>query len=289
MASRKKHRPYLLSSSRPCNVKSLPLLSSRTTRATVRTYHTLKKQLSVALAKGDNVKAERLQIQMEDLGGIRKYQQASIQGQSAERGGDTSKVLMEWLRDFSNKSATEGGRTGKPTLLEIGALRTDNACSKSGIFDVERIDLNSQHPDIKEQDFMARAIPTAAELDYKGFDLVSLSLVLNFVGNPVERGEMLKRIGAFLRPPANGRAEMYPALFLVLPAPCVTNSRYLDEDRLESILKSLGYTKTKSKISAKLVYYLWRHERVAGTEPGSFKKKEVRTGKSRNNFAILLA
>jgi hypothetical protein len=58
----------------------------------------------------------------------------------------------------------------------------------------------------------------------------------------------------------NEQEEMLPGLFLVLPAPCVTNSRYLDEERLEAMMRGLGYTRVRRKMSLKLVYYFWRWE-----------------------------
>ena len=286
--STRKSRPHLLSSTRPKHLKSAPSLSSRTTRATIRGHHTLRKQLSSAIAKGNDVEAQRVRTKIEELGGIGRYQQASIQGQSPQRGGDTSKVLVEWLSDVALCSVGDGEHRRKWRLLEVGALGINNACSRCGLFDVERIDLHSQHPDIKEQDFMKRPIASAEDVEQEGFDIVSLSLVVNFVGDPAERGEMLKRVEAFLRTSANDQVKLYPALFLVLPAPCVTNSRYLDEDRLENIMKSLGYRKAKHKTSAKLVYYLWTYQKAKDMNHELFKKEVVRPGKSRNNFAISL-
>lgn len=197
-------------------------------------------------------------------------------------------MLTEWLfKPTLVFTSTEESRK-KLRMLEVGSLRTDNACSRSGLLDVERIDLHSQHPNIKEQDFLDRPIPSAADLDQDGFDIVSLSLVVNFVSNPTERGKMLKRVGAFLRPSQQGQVTNFPALFLVLPVACVTNSRYLDEERLEAIMESLGYRKVKWKTSAKLAYYLWKHEKIPENESKPFTKQAVRAGKSRNNFAITL-
>lgn len=222
------------------------------------------------------------------MGGLPGYQAASIQGQSTQRGGDTSKVLIEWLT---------GGGTGYSKLvmkgrpfrmLEVGSLRPDNACARSGLFEMERIDLHSQHPVIKEQNFMERPICAAGSLDYEGFDIVSLSLVLNFVGDPAERGGMLRRVASFLRPNSRHEDSIFPSLFLVLPAPCVTNSRYLDEERLDAIMKNLGYKRAKRKLSAKLVYYLWKYEVGQASKSKVFNKHEIRPGASRNNFAIVL-
>ena len=70
-------------------------------------------------------------------------------------------------------------------MLEVGALRIDNACSRSGLLDVTRIDLHSQHPDIQTQDFMERPLPSASAFETEGFDILSLSIVFNYVGDSV--------------------------------------------------------------------------------------------------------
>lgn len=286
MANKRQRRPQLLSSTRPHNNK--PALSSRTTRSLVRSHHTLRKQLSAALSNSDTCEAQAIQAKIDASGGLPKYQEASIQGQSAQRGGDTSKVLMEWLikQDGEDKISVKNGRQLR--MLEVGALRLDNACSRSGLFKLERIDLHPQHPVIREQNFMEKPNCAAGDLDQGGFDIVSLSLVVNFVGDPLERGEMLSRVASFLRPYSGHKEGLFPSLFLVLPAACVTNSRYLDEERLDAIMESLRYKRAKRKLSSKLVYYLWKYEaRNAGISK-VFKKEEIRAGKSRNNFAITL-
>ena len=290
MASKKKSRPRLLSSTRPRNARPTPSLSSQTVRALVRTHHTLRKQLSTALAQGDNTKAESLKAEIEASGGLKMYQEASIIGQSAERGGDTSKVLMEWVLEIASSASLIEAHY-KLRMLEVGALKIDNACSRSGLFEMKRIDLHSQHPHIEEQNFMQIDLPKPENLGEQGYDLVSLSLVVNFVGDPTQRGDMLKRVGNFLRPYTGCRDELavcVPALFLVLPAPCVTNSRYLDERRLESIMESIGYRRAKRKLSSKLVYYLWKYEQRECDMARVFKKEQLCSGSSRNNFAIIL-
>ncbi|KAL8941280.1 MAG: hypothetical protein Q9216_002341 [Gyalolechia sp. 2 TL-2023] len=295
MAAKKRRKiPHLLSHTRPPVTSQKPSLSSQATRSLIRKHHNLQKQLHSAVSNRDAIAIESIQAQLVASGGLQRYQEASIQGQSAERGGDTSKVLVEWMDELlplRNRHAF-----GKLKLLEVGALKVDNACSRSGIFDVTRIDLQSQHPEIQTQDFMEMPIlPSESRKEY-GFDIVSLSLVVNYVGDAVGRGEMLKRVASLLRfsgplDQENGtRASILPALFLVLPAPCVINSRYFDEERLEVIMTFLGYVKSKRKVSKKLVYYFWRYEGVrAGREENSlFKKQEVRSGGQRNNFTIIL-
>ena len=141
---------------------------------------------------------------------------------------------------------------------------------------------------------MARPVPESAEaLGREGFDVVSLSLVVNYVGDAAGRGEMLRRVGKFLRRRSGGEdeggvEERVPALFLVLPAPCVLNSRYLDEERLEAVMESLGYVLKERKMSRKLVYYLWRFEGPDKGRRKAWKKEELKTGGARNNFAIVL-
>ena len=233
---------------------------------------------------------ESITARIEAAGGLQRYQQASILGQSAERGGDTSKVLMEWLSELIPNPGA-GDTISRLRMLEVGALKPDNACSRSGLFEMKRIDLHSQHPDIEQKDFMHMSVPKAENLDIQGFDVVSLSLVVNFVGDSTQRGEMLKRVETFFKSFIDDRdeiAKFMPALFLVLPASCVTNSRYLDEERLQDIMQSIGYIRAKRKMSSKLIYYLWKYEQRDSHTARVFNKKELRSGSSRNNFAIVL-
>ena len=288
--TRKVHRkPRLLSSTRPRDVKST--LSSRGTRTLVRLHHNLRKQLTAAITRGDIPEVQSVQAKLDASGGLSKYQEASLQGQSPQRGGDTSKVLVDWFTNTLVEDHAIRDKRTRLNLLEVGALRTDNACSRSGIFNVERIDLHSQHPNIKEQDFMQRPLPKAEEIENTTFDVVSLSLVVNFVDDAVGRAEMLKRVAAFLSLFAVQRKEvedLCPGLFLVLPAPCVTNSRYLDEGRLQVLMESLGYKRVRRKMSNKLVYYLFRYDGTMPDKTVAFRKRKLRSGSCRNNFAIVI-
>ncbi|KAL2164550.1 hypothetical protein VTH06DRAFT_3767 [Thermothelomyces fergusii] len=264
-------------------------MSRTATKALINKHHLLQKRKRQALAKGDKAEAAIIDAEIEALGGLERYQEASLQGQRHDRGGDSSRVLMQWLKPTLSFQRPNSGR--RLRMLEVGALSTQNACSKSGHFDIVRIDLKSQEQGILEQDFMERPVPRD---ESEQFDIISLSLVLNFVPDAKGRGDMLRRTALFLRAPGRyidspSLAASFPSLFLVLPAPCVTNSRYLDEERLVAIMESLGYTMVESKTSQRLVYYLWRRVRVC-TGPGTvFPKKEVRPGSTRNNFATVLS
>jgi hypothetical protein len=71
-------------------------------------------------------------------------------------------------------------------MLEIGALSPKNYAAKQPYVINSPIDLNSQHPDILAQDFLKRPLPNT---DDERFDIVSCSLVLNFVPEPRDRGQ----------------------------------------------------------------------------------------------------
>jgi 25S rRNA (adenine2142-N1)-methyltransferase len=286
-AKKKRTKLKSLSQGRPPGIKPIRSISSKATRTLIRTHHTLEKQKAQALQDGDDIKVAALAKQIELQGGIKGYQRASLIGQAKDRGGDSSKILMDWLEP-AIPMLKEQVMKGRPVrLLEVGALSITNACSKSRLFEIERIDLNSQAEVIKQQDFMERPLP---QDENDQFDIISLSLVLNYVPDPAGRGEMLLRTLEFLRAPQypEGLTDFFPSLFMVLPAPCVTNSRYLDETKLEILMKSLGYVNSMRKLSKKLVYYLWRMASPVTERKVSFKKEEIRSGKSRNNFAIVL-
>lgn len=314
-----KRRQPLLSNTRPPLNHSHPTgsttLSSNLTRTIIRKHHTLQKRLASALSTGDTQLISSLRAQIEANGGLTLYQRASILGQSAERGRDSGTVLHRWIGEAISRGVEsreqkvqyEPRGNEKIRMLEVGALKADNVCSRTPYFSVERIDLQSQHPEIKTQDFMQRPLPSTPE-EY--FDIVSLSLVLNYVGTPAGRGEMLLRVEKYLRQPKihgigendsqegemaprpdQEASQLLPSLFLVLPAPCVTNSRYLNEDKLEAMLNSLGYEMARKKLSAKLIYYLFRlvqgHEASLNIKRQQWRKEEIRKGGKRNNFAIV--
>ncbi|KAK3710614.1 25S rRNA (adenine2142-N1)-methyltransferase [Vermiconidia calcicola] len=251
----------------PASTKPQASLSKRATQNLIRSHHELNKQLAKVKARGDEQEVASLQKRISDLGGLQSYQLASIQGQSNERGGDSSTVLLEWFEDL------------KPVLAAGQKLRM-----------LERIDLNSQSEGIVQQDFMERPLPHS-ETDR--FDILSLSLVLNFVPSETGRGDMLKRTCQFLnqkapRTMAEPLQGTFPALFLVLPAACINNSRYMNEERVTLIMASLAYICLQRKQTAKLIYYLWQLRDRPSPDEQRFPKKEVNPGGQRNNFCVVL-
>ncbi|KAJ6790227.1 hypothetical protein PWT90_06676 [Aphanocladium album] len=271
-----------LKAGRPPLTRSAGTMSRKASRTLINKHHQLDKQRRRAASKGDRAAEEALSAEIESLGGISLYQQASLQGQSTERGGDTSRLLLEWLPVKELKGACH-----KLRLLEVGALSTKNACSLSGLFESVHIDLNSQEPGILQQDFMDRPLPKD---DTDRFDVLSLSLVLNFVPDAALRGEMLKRTLEFLRSThadtQAGNEHLFPCLFMVLPRSCLDNSRYCTEAKFDSIMKMLGYSKLRRKMTQKLAYSLWR--KVDEANITTVSKKEINPGRTRNNFVITL-
>ncbi|KAG6333828.1 hypothetical protein ID866_5260 [Astraeus odoratus] len=116
------------------------------------------------------------------------------------------------------------------------------------------------------------------------WDIISLSLVVNFVPEPRDRGRMLRLAHTFLRESG--------LLFLVLPLPCVENSRYFTSELLQSLMAAIGFSEIekKWKQGGKMAYWLYRkvdEDTCVDLDP--FRKRSVhRQGKSRNNFVILL-
>jgi len=284
-----KKRQRVLSRGRPPVAHKPERMSSKRSRTIIREHHQLEKERAVALKKGDIQLANNIKRTINKNGGIAGYQAASKQGQSKDRGGDSSKLLVEWLQQARIlKSEFLINKQGSPySLLEIGALSTKNAISQfPKSIKVTRIDLNSQGEGIEQQDFMQRPLPTS---DDGRFDLISLSLVVNFVPDAVQRGEMLKRVAHFLKNttgPVESDHTILPALFFVLPLPCVTNSRYMDEDLFVRIMRNLGYIVSNSKKTSKLCYYLFK---LAAQSNGMKTEKRLIKDRPRmNNFCIIV-
>jgi 25S rRNA (adenine2142-N1)-methyltransferase len=284
-------RSKTLSHGRPPTSRPQERMTSERSRTIIRTDHTLRKEHAAALKRGDAIAAQDLAHAIEKNGGIKMYQAASKQGQAKDRGGDSSKILVDWLQQskiIHTKAQSPTNHAASPLkCLEVGALSSKNEISKyPGVIHMTRVDLNSQGPGIEKQDFMQRPLPSS---DDERFDVISLSLVLNYVPDAPGRGEMLKRITKFLRVHSanvDDTTKLLPALFLVLPLPCVKNARYLDEALLLRIMKILGFAMQYRKKTAKLCYYLFNWNGAATSI--KVDKKKIADRPAMNNFCIVL-
>jgi 25S rRNA (adenine2142-N1)-methyltransferase len=138
---------------------------------------------------------------IDELGGLAAYQRMSSIGQGNDRGGGSEKVLILWLREMGMPSGESSSKLrytfpdilwcGESymgvvyRLLEVGALKDDNYRSCTSWIDVCPMDLRSRHPSILEQDFLLMDSETE---HHEKWDIISLSLVLNFVPQPRDRG-----------------------------------------------------------------------------------------------------
>ncbi|KAL0947317.1 hypothetical protein HGRIS_013436 [Hohenbuehelia grisea] len=214
--------------------------------------------------------------EIERLGGLAAYQRMSSIGQGMDRGGGSEKVFISWLRELGVHEHCKNACI-RHRLLEVGALKPDNYASCSSWLEVTPMDLRSRHPAIMEQDFLKMN-----ENEHRGkWDLISLSLVVNFVPQPKDRGQMLQLARSMLS------EKGY--LFLALPLPCVTNSRYLTFEHLNSLMTTIGFAELKSKWKegGKMAYWLYGKDEPLPINGRFHKKQELRSG-NRNNFCILL-
>lgn len=92
--------------------------SHKATQSTISSFHTLlkrKAQIQRALSQGSSSsQAAALQTQLaeidseiDEIGGLDTYQKASTLGQSSQRGGDSSVVLVEWLKELGEAKMRE--------------------------------------------------------------------------------------------------------------------------------------------------------------------------------------
>ena len=80
-------------------------------------------------------------------------------------------------------------------------------------------------------------------------------------------------------------------LFLVLPLPCVRNSRYLSIESLKGIMRCVGFelVQERWKEGGKVGYWLWSWASPDHSDQSRWKRKTLeKDGPKRNNFAIVL-
>ncbi|KAJ9477526.1 25S rRNA (adenine(2142)-N(1))-methyltransferase [Pseudozyma hubeiensis] len=252
-------------------------------------FHTLLKQLEQAKSAAEK---DEIQSGLDSLGGLAQYQAWSLTGSAKAGQTPTSKWCMEALATVYQHDRN----LPKFKVLDVGAI-TGTAYEKYRWVDATYIDLHPQGDNVQKYSFFDFPTPTAAEEQY---NMVALSLVINFVGDVRKRGEMLRHVHKYLP-----TAEDTPGFcFLVLPLSCLTNSRYMNQTHLRAILDSLGFTVVKQSDSNKLSRWLLQRkplaERKAAADKSEnsaatsewdgtiFKKRDINPGKDRNNFAIVV-
>ncbi|KAL7753680.1 25S rRNA (adenine2142-N1)-methyltransferase [Sorochytrium milnesiophthora] len=192
----------------------------------------------------------------------------------------------------------------KLSLLDVGALEGPEAyrqAQRAGKLEkVVSIDLRPQSVHVKQCDFFLYPLrdqqqdrfveyafdrpsgtddstEDAADLPHL-FDIVSLSLVVNFLPTPQARGAMLQKAVMHLAP------QGARLLYIVLPLACMDNARYNTEQHFVNvIMHSLGCTPVDVKRTSKLWCALFQ----AAPDARQLKpvaKQLLADGPSRNNF-----
>jgi len=91
-----------------------PTPKSLTTRSTIRKFHVLLKRRAQLEMKPRTLEIIRelgeIEQEMVSLGGLERYQEMSVVGQSKERGGGSHNILILWLCEL-HSPAGEGNES----------------------------------------------------------------------------------------------------------------------------------------------------------------------------------
>jgi 25S rRNA (adenine2142-N1)-methyltransferase len=186
----------------------------------IANFHTIEKKLSQTT---DEAEKKKLLAEREALGGLKAYQDASLMGADSSKGGESGKWIVKALKEVL------GSERRDVKLLDVGSL-SGTAFVKYPWIKAKSIDINPRGDSVERIDFFK--LPVLASEEDK-YDVVSFSLVVNFVGDIQERGKMLLQ--------AHRHVKKGGHLALILPLACVANSRYCTHQRLEEILDSCGW------------------------------------------------
>ena len=179
----------------------ITLVKSKYNKDAIHSFHHLSRQLCFTK---DVKEQEQISQKIQEQGGLHAYQQASIRGGSYGKGATGKWLVSEILSNHTPK-----------TLLDVGALDGMTYHKHHSWLSVTSIDLNPQSHRVRKCDFFEMSPPTT---DTK-FDILCLSLVINFVGLTKDRGRMIAKTRSFLKPRG--------ILYIVLPLSCVLSNHSL--------------------------------------------------------------
>ena len=242
--------------------------------AVISEYHTLNKRLEQAENDESLSPEERqksileLKKQQNAMGGLDRYQKASIYGAKSSKF-----VAADWVVPLLKKELEkEEERDRRLRILDVGAI--DNQYYGKGYddwLDAVPIDLHGgQHDSVLQVDFLDYAHEYCAGNDLavaksegkakkekdandhqdesslspsppQPFDAIVMSLVLNFQGDPRKRGDMLALASDSRILKSSSSEDQVSSsnriskgggmLFVVLPSASLDNSRYCDLER----------------------------------------------------------
>ncbi|KAJ8027124.1 25S rRNA (adenine(2142)-N(1))-methyltransferase [Holothuria leucospilota] len=232
---------------KPVTEQSLTIKKIKKNKKLISAVHVLNQEIDKV--KGDSsltayevkAKCQRLQEKIEALGGLGAYQLASKKGESRHGNFNSAQWVLKAIKEHS------GFEKGiKLELLDVGAVSLNYEKQKKWI-KCTSIDLVPQQTGILPQDFFEFKLSES-----EVYHVIVLSLVLNFVGTSDKRGLMLHHCSRLCK---HGGY-----LFIVLPLPCLKNSRYLDDQLLNSILENVGFKEIKTHNSKKLSFKMFQKE-----------------------------
>jgi len=255
--------------------------------AVISKFHTLNKRLEQTERDTNLTESERqdairkIRDEQEALGGLDRYQKASMYGAKSSKFVCADWVVPLLQRQRAQKKQNEKRiqeKSRRLRILDVGAI--DNQYHGKGYdewLDAIPIDLHGgQHESVLQIDFFDYAHDYCSGIDrYKvektdkttikssnhkvteskptprPFDAIVLSLVLNFQGDPRKRGDML----ALASDPRLLTLDKEGMLFVALPSASLDNSRYCDLERFVEVVTNplFGLELVEQKVSAKLV------------------------------------
>lgn len=250
-------------------------LSTNERKKIISELHQINKKKSL-LAKTDltetekSVQKKKLDEKISKIGGLNAYQFVSKTTEDRYGGFNTAKWVMQQLHKHDVMIKRQDR---KLELLDVGALSL-NYTQHAQLIQATAIDLNPQKTGILKADLLKYK---AGEQEQ--YDVVVLSLVLNFAGDPAIRGEIWRRACQLCR--------LEGHLVTVFPRPCVFNSRYLTNEMYVEMVESLGLSVVSQHCSKKLAFHMLKKvER--NPKSRSFSKVQQRSGPGLNNFCITL-
>jgi 25S rRNA (adenine2142-N1)-methyltransferase len=266
-----------------------PTKSRKRARQVTTFFHKYTRQKEEAFNRGDHATVERIERQLEEMGGRREYQRAS---QISTSHHSTSKWVLGyldrkgWLYGIKEDN---GKKARRPTrLLEVGAINAELLSAAKNVkyrLTVRAIDLHSAQEGIEEADFLTLPVVRDPAMRY---DVVVCSMVLNCVTSPVDRGDMLAKWHHHLRPGGH--------LFLTIPLSCLTLSPTMDEQRFLQLLQIVGLEIQETKKSPKIAFFVCQRP-LLQNQSAFWKKVDSPTStiipgrkgkKYKNNFAVTL-
>lgn len=199
------------------------------------------------------------------------YQEQSLRG---AEGFDVCK----WVE----MTLTRIGDTKGRTLLDVGAinsLRYEAGVSPLHLASSRAIDLHvlDKSSAVEEADFLE------LNIGKEQYDIVVLSLVVNFEPDPRRRGEMMLKANGLLR------SSDYGLCFFVLPKACFEHSRYFSYELFAGLCTDAGFEVVDDWTTVTERLSMLVLKRVSRPLGKGFPRKKVFTDNGNyNNYTMII-